>query len=311
MPGRRGHAYRAGRGSHAGNLTAASSSTFLDRAPRYAATVEESAHLAANRALWDDAVDAHLDSAFYDVEGWLAGASGPRPVERAALGEVAGLELVHLQCHFGQDSLGWARVGARVTGLDFSPAAIAAARALAQRAGLEERTRFVCADVHAAAATLGAGRFDVVYVSLGSLSWLPRVAPWAQQVAALLRPGGRLFLHEVHPLSDALADDTLRVTSTYFEQAEPFVEDAALAYAAEPGDRAARRGYTWSHGLGEVVTALVGNGLVLESLTEHDWTAFARFDWLLELGPQHFALPQDRPRIPLSYSLLARKPPAD
>jgi hypothetical protein len=129
-------------------------------------------------------------------------------------------------------------------------------------------------------------------------------------VGELLRPGGRLFVHEVHPLADALAEDELVLEHSYFEEAEPFVDTSAEAYtdndAAVPLSDAPT--YTWTHSLGEIVTALVGQGLVLEWLREHDWTAFERFPWLVRRGDQHWSIPPDRPRVPLSFSLLARRP---
>jgi 2-polyprenyl-3-methyl-5-hydroxy-6-metoxy-1,4-benzoquinol methylase len=147
--------------------------------------------LEANRANWDERTAVHLASRFYDVEGWLRDRRGPRPHELEALGEVSGLRLLHLQCHIGLDTLAWARAGARVTGLDFSPAAIDAARDLARRSGLSDKAEFVCADVYEAASALGHATFDIVYVSLGALCWLPDVDRWAEQVGALVAPGRR------------------------------------------------------------------------------------------------------------------------
>lgn len=262
---------------------------------------------AQNRALWDERVPIHVASEFYDVEGWLEEGRGPRPVDSDALGDVAGLDLIHLQCHFGLDTLAWARVGARVTGLDFSEPAIDQARALARRAGLEDEATFVWANVYDAVEALEGRTFDVVYVSLGALHWLPSVDRWAAVAAALTRPGGRLFLRDVHPLSDALSDDELVVEHTYFEEPEPYVDDSGLTYADETRAVSAPRNYTWNHSLGEIVTAVVGHGFALERLEEHDWTSFARFPWLVQTGPHHYALPPGRPRVPLSFTLLARR----
>ncbi len=229
--------------------------------------------------------------------------------EAALLGDVTGLDLVHLQCHFGKDTLGWARAGARVTGLDFSDVAVAAARDLARRAGLADRAEFVCAPVADAVAVLGGARFDLVYVSLGALCWLPSVAEWADQVAGLLRPGGRLFLHEVHPVSMALADEDLTVAYPYFEEPTPYRDTLAGSYAdptateALPGDPT----YGWNHGIGELVGALLAAGLRLDRLDEHDWTSFRRFPWLEESAEEEFVVPEGRLRVPLSFTLLATR----
>lgn len=265
--------------------------------------------LDANRHWWNSTVPVHLGSEFYDVEGWLAGERGPRAREAAVLGDVTGLDLVHLQCHFGKDTLGWARAGARVVGLDFSDRAIDAARDLAARAGLADRAQFVCAPVSDAVAVLGPARFDLVYVSLGALCWLPSVADWAAQVAGLLRPGGRLFLHEVHPVSAALADEDLTVAYPYFEEPAPYCDTEAGSYADPtatdvlPGDPT----YGWNHGMGETLGALLTAGMRIDRLDEHDWTSFARYPWLVQTDEEEFVIPDGRLRIPLSFTLLATR----
>jgi SAM-dependent methyltransferase len=157
-----------------------------------------------NRANWDDRVPVHLASEFYDLDGFRAGASSLRPFEAAEAGDMTGKRLVHLQCHVGLDTLSWARNGALVTGLDFSEPAIEAARSLA--AGLAIDASFVRADVYDAVSALGGQRFNVVYTGTGALVWLPDIARWAQVVAALLEPGGFLYLVEGHPFAQVLDD---------------------------------------------------------------------------------------------------------
>jgi len=264
--------------------------------------------IAANQANWDERVGIHVASRFYDVEGWLRHAPGPRSWETAALGSVAGLHLLHLQCHFGLDTLAWARAGAQVTGLDFSPAAIEAARAIAVRAGLATRSTFICADVYAAAETLGHTTYDIVYVSLGALCWLPSVDRWAEQAAALVAPGGRFYLHDGHPLAWALANDGLALANTYFEQDEPLIDDGGLTYTDGYHALVHRRTYEWNHSIGETVTALVRYGLRIEWLVEHDWTVWRHFPWLVPGDEGRWVTPNDRPRVPLTFSLLASRP---
>jgi SAM-dependent methyltransferase len=263
--------------------------------------------LAANRANWDDRAAVHLASRFYDVAGWLRDQPGPPVRERDALGDVAGLDLVHLQCHFGLDTLQWARVGARVTGVDFSPAAIVAARDLAARAGLAECARFVCADVFDAMDALDGATFDVVYVSLGALCWLPSVDRWAGQVGALLRPGGRCYVHDGHPLSWALDDEKFVIRHSYFEEPEANAFDSDATYTDADHPIAHTRTYEWNHGIGEIVTALVAHGLQVDSLVEHDWTVWPRFPWLVPEAKHRWVLPQGMPRIPLTFTLLAHR----
>jgi SAM-dependent methyltransferase len=263
--------------------------------------------LAANRANWDDRTGVHLESRFYDVEGWLRDERGPRAWEIDALGDVSGLRLLHLQCHFGLDTLAWARAGAIVTGLDLSPVAIDAARDIATRAGLADRADFVCADVHDAVDALGGATFDIVYVSLGALSWLPSVDRWSSQVGALVAPGGRFYLHDGHPVAWALADDGLRLEETYFEEAEPFTGEFETTYTDAGRPLRATRIYEWNHSIGEIVTALIHQGLRLDWLVEHDWTVASRFPWPVEDDQGRWRCPPDVPRVPLSFSLLATR----
>lgn len=264
-------------------------------------------YLAANRANWNDRVPVHASSSFYDIERWLADSHGPRPCEVESLGDVAGQRLVHLQCHLGLDTLAFARAGAHVTGLDFSGAALGVARSMAARTGLDDRARFVEADVLDAANALAPQVFDIVYVSIGSLCWLPSVERWAAQVAGLLGSGGRLYLHDDHPLSWALADDGAHLEHSYFEEVVPETNDGETTYTDGDSRPSHSRSYEWNHSLGEIVSALIHNGLVIDALTEHDWTLWPRFPWLVERdGEWH--VPADRPRLPLSFTLLASRP---
>jgi SAM-dependent methyltransferase len=261
--------------------------------------------LAVNRANWDDRVPIHAASEFYDVDGWLAGARDPRPWELEVIGDVADLEVVHLQCHFGLDTLSLAHAGARVTGVDLSSVAIAKAEELAEEAGLADRARFVESDVQHAAAALAPATFDLVYVSLGALCWLPNVARWASQVRALLRPGGRLFVHDCHPLTLAATDSEVVFEYSYFEEAEAWVDDEEVSYTDGEGRLANTRSFMWNHSLGEIVSAVLAEGLRLDHLEEHDWTSFPRFPWLVHTGDQRWETPPGHLRVPLSFTLLA------
>ena len=147
-----------------------------------------------------------------------------------------------------------------------------------------------------------------MYVSLGALCWLPSVDRWAEQVAALVCPGGRFYMHDGHPLAWALADDALSIEHTYFEQAEPFVDDSAQTYTDADRPLANRRTYEWNHGLGETVSALTHHGLRLNWLVEHDWTVWPQFPWLIRDDAGNWTTPPGVPRVPLSFSLLAGRP---
>lgn len=260
--------------------------------------------LALNRANWDDRVPVHVGSDFYDVAGFRAGASSLRDFELAEVGDVAGRRLLHLQCHFGLDTLSWARRGASVTGLDFSAAAIDTARGLAADLGLA--ARFVVSDVYAAPEALGGETFDLVYTGIGALYWLPDLDRWASVAASLVRPGGALYVAEFHPFTDVFGPDGRTAERDYF-RAEPEVWDGAGTYT----DGVLETGHTasvgWVHTLGDVLTAVARAGLRLEFLHEHETTLFARYPVLERVGAHGFGFPAGHPRLPLMYSLRAAR----
>jgi SAM-dependent methyltransferase len=260
---------------------------------------------AANRACWDERVPIHVAGPFYDVEGFLAGRDALRPFEVAELGDVAGRDLVHLQCHFGLDSLSWARRGANVVGLDFSEPAVVEARRLAARAGID--AEFVWSDVYDAPEALGGRRFDVVYTGLGALSWLPDLPRWAEVAASLVKPGGVLYLAEFHPFAYILDDDQPCIRFDYFHTA-PLVWDEPGTYADLSATTVNNRTYEWIHPIGEVVSSLIDAGLVLRFLHEHDHTLFPQFPWLEQADDRSWRVPPGRPTMPLMYSLLAARP---
>lgn len=263
-------------------------------------------HLELNRASWDERVPVHVNSDFSDAKGFLAGTHDPlRPFEIAELGEVEGLDLVHLQCHFGLDTLAWARRGANVTGVDFSVPAIEAARRIAADVALE--ADFVACDVYDAVGALGHRTFDVVYTGLGALIWLPDVERWAGVVAGLLRPGGVLYLAEFHPIAHVFGDDDRRVERDYFDRG-PFRWDEDNTYASTETGFEHAVTIEWQHTLADVLNAVVGAGLVVESFHEHDHTLYPRWPDLVVGEGGRYDLPAGAPRLPLMYSLTARRP---
>lgn len=267
--------------------------------------------LVINRAWWDERVPLHLASELYGVDRFLAGGSTLRPFEVEEAGSVAGKRLVHLQCHFGLDALSWARAGASVVGLDFSAPAVDAANALAGETGLD--ARFVRADVHEAPAALAGERFDIVYTGLGALNWLPDLSRWAAVVAELLKPGGFLYLSEFHPLTWIFADDGLTVELDYFHDPGGTVfDEGAGSYADPDAQTGQNETREWAHPLADVLSAVLEAGLALELFHEHDYTLFPRFPdmvadrELLGAGVV-YRQPEGRPRLPLMYSLRARR----
>lgn len=263
-----------------------------------------------NRAWWDERTPLHVASPLYDVDAFRAGRESLRPFELDLLGDVSGLRLAHLQCHFGLDTLGWARHGASVVGLDFSAPAVDAANGLAAELGLDGR--FVCADVYDAVEALGGERFDVVYTGFGALTWLPDLDAWSEVVASLLKPGGRLLLAEFHPFSWVFGDgddqEGLEVVDDYFGEG-PSIWDEAGSYADLAAETVHNVTVEHQHHLAEILTAVLSRGLVLEAFQEHDHTLFPQFPFLVEDVEQRcWRLPEGSPRIPLMYALVARRP---
>jgi len=262
-----------------------------------------------NRASWDERAIIHARDAtgFYAVERFLAGGDTLLPIESRELGEVAGKHVLHLQCHIGLDTLGLARRGAIVTGLDFSGAAIAAARGLATRAGLD--ALFVEADVYEAPQRL-IGGYDGVYVSWGSLNWLPDIERWAATVVALLAPGGFLYLVEEHPSFATMTEVDGKLTTTLCWRTSIHRPDAfepATSYTGDDTELGCRRIYEWRHPLSEVVMTLLRSGLELDFLHEHEALPWRKLPMMIAHEDRMFRLPDHAPRTPLAFSLRAYK----
>jgi SAM-dependent methyltransferase len=279
---------------------------------------------ALNRANWDERVPAHAASAEYAVDKFVADPTFLSEVVRfdlPRLGNISGVRGVHLQCHIGTDTLSLARLGAQMTGLDFSEPAIAQARSLAASAGAAPtepgepgvgQVTYVASDVYDAVFVLGKEAFDLVFTGIGALIWLPDIRRWAGVVADLLRPGGRLFLREGHPmlwsLADSRDDGLLVVEFPYFERTEPVVWNEGGTYVETDVEFVSTTTHEWNHGLGEVVTALFDHGLQLTMLEEHrsvPWEALPGLMSRDEHGEWHL---NDQPeRLPLTYTLQAVK----
>lgn len=276
-------------------------------------------HARTNRDNWDDRVDAHAASPDYALDRLVDDPGRVSDVvayDRDRMGDVAGLSLLHLQCHIGTDTVSWGKLGARVTGLDFSEPAIGVARDLAARCGLGD-ARFVVATVDDAPRALAGESFDVVYTGIGALCWLPDVARWAEVVAGLLAPGGRLFIREGHPVLWAMDwerdDDLLVLGLPYFEQADPTRWDEDGTYVAVPEGTSfdTTVSYDWNHGLGEILSAVLAAGLVVERFEEHrevPWRPFELFEPSSEHPGEYVLPPHRRESAPLTYTLVARRP---
>jgi SAM-dependent methyltransferase len=258
-----------------------------------------------NLANWNDRAAAHAASPDYSAARYAedpAHLSGTVRFDRELLGSLTGQRGVHLQCHIGTDTISLTRLGATMTGLDFSDKSLAEARRIATAAGAD--IRFVESDVYDAHAAVGDG-YDLVYTGIGALCWLPDVARWARVVASLLRPGGRLFIREGHPLLWAF-DEQLELVFPYFETPEPIVWDTPQTYVRTDTVLTNTTTHVWNHGLGEIVTAVLDAGLTLTGLVEHRSVPWEALPGLMHRLPNGEFQLADRPdRLPHSYTLQA------
>jgi SAM-dependent methyltransferase len=267
---------------------------------------------AVNRAHWDERASAHAASPGYAVASFIADPTFLSEVVRfdlPRLGDISGLRGVHLQCHIGTDTVSLSRLGAKMTGLDFSPPALVEARKLAAAAGAD--VDFVESDVYSAPDLLPAAAFDLVFTGIGALCWLPDIARWAQVVGTLLKPAGRLFLREGHPMLwaiDERQEADLVVGFPYFETPDPIIFDEPGSYVEVDVDLQATESRTWNHGLGEIVTALLDVGLTLTMLVEHQSLPWEGLPGQMErVGAKEWRLYERPERMPLSYTLQAIK----
>lgn len=271
------------------------------------------AWFADNRANWDSRAEAHM---FGDYEG-----KGRLIADKTAIsdvlaqdidrfGDLTGKDVCHLQCHVGTDTIGFARRGAnRVVGLDFSAESLRYARELAAQAGAD--VEFVGANVYDAREAVD-GVFDLVYTSVGVLCWLPDVRAWAGQVAALLKPGGTFFIRDDHPMFMTIGEDVtggLRVEQPYFETPEPMTWDDKESYVTTPGAPKLRNttNHQWNHSLGEIVTALIDAGLMIQSFEESHHCAWCPWPDLMVKDARGYRLRDNPGRLPLQFAITATK----
>ena len=270
---------------------------------------------AVNRRRWDELVGVHLAPGGYDLTQLRGGAGRLHAIEEAelpeAFGPLSGQRLIHLQCHFGADTLTLAQRGATVTGVDFSPEAIRAAEGLAAELGLAGRARFVRCNLYDAPAAVGeAGGFDLAFVTWGAISWLPDIRAWARVVANFLRPGGRLYLAEGHPAALVFDDRAAGPDgmpgwfAPYFARAPIVTEEHDYANREAVLENSSEIGFL--HPLGDVTAALGEAGLGIRLLREHEAVPWQMFRCLVR-GPDGLWRWPDRPWLPLAFSLMAER----
>ncbi|MBD2869311.1 class I SAM-dependent methyltransferase [Paenibacillus sp. IB182493] len=259
-----------------------------------------------NRLNWNDRTAVHAKSAFYNVEAFVAGEGSLPELDLTELGSVAGRSMLHLQCHFGMDTLSWARMGARVTGVDISDEAIALAESLNERLGLD--ARFLRSDLYDAAEALQGEQFDIVYTSYGVLCWLPDLTRWAELIGASLKPGGTFYMAELHPhafIYEA-ADGGLHIQYPYFDN-EAKRYESATTYTGDEDKLNHPVTYQWQHTLGDIVSALAGAGLTLEFVHEFPYTVYEMFPGLMLRDEKGRWRLKQNGNMPLLFSVKATK----
>jgi len=255
-----------------------------------------------NRRLWDARAEAHVRSKLYDVPAFIRKPFSLKEIEIGFLGDIRDKTVLHLQCHFGQDTISLGQLGAQATGLDFSGTAIEEARKLAQATASD--ASFVCADVYDTSKVLGR-TFDVVFSSYGTIGWLPDLRAWGRVVADCLKPGGRFVFAEFHPILWIFNDDFTKLEYSYFNRGL-IVEEKAGTYA----DSSAvidLPGVSWNHPLQDVLGSLLEAGLTLNRFAEYDYSPYDCFPNTVETSPGHFMIKGMDGKIPMVYALEATK----
>jgi SAM-dependent methyltransferase len=252
----------------------------------------------ANREAWNKKTRIHKNSSFYDLEGFKSGKTSLKPPELSEMGDVHQRSLLHLQCHFGLDSLSWARMGSRVTGVDFSEEAITAARQLSEEVNVP--AEFICCNIYDLPLQLSK-KFDIVFTSYGVLGWLPDIDNWAGIVSNYLTRGGIFYMIEFHPFVWMMDENFERIKYYYHNQQT--IADVQTGTYAEPDAKIEYEEYSWNHSLSEVVNALIRHGLQIEFLTEFPFSSYNCFKGLVQGEDGNWRVQGLENKIPMMYSI--------
>jgi 2-polyprenyl-3-methyl-5-hydroxy-6-metoxy-1,4-benzoquinol methylase len=263
---------------------------------------EHKDYIHINKTSWNKKVAIHLESAFYDMDSFRKGKSSLKAIELNLLGDVSGKSILHLQCHFGQDSISLSRMGAEVTGVDFSDQAIAAARDLATQENAN--TEFICCNIYDLKEHLHK-KFDIVFTSYGTIGWLPDLNKWGELIASFVKPGGHFVFVEFHPAVWMFDDDFTKISYDYFNS-EAITETLSGTYADKEAN-ITQQYVMWNHGMGEVVNSLIRSGLTLQSLEEFDYSPFDCFRHTECVGPDQYRIKHIEYKFPMVYAIKANK----
>lgn len=259
-------------------------------------------YLAINRNSWNNKTDVHVASDFYDMEGFRKGNNSLNSIELELLGDIRGKKILHLQCHFGQDSISLSRLGAEVIGVDLSDKAIEHARKIASE--LNSTAEFICCDVYNLPQELDR-EFDIVFTSYGTIGWLPDLDQWAEVVSRFLKPGGTFVFAEFHPLIWMFDNSFEKIAYNYFNSG-PIIETESGTYA-DRNVEITQEYVCWNHSLSEVMNSLIQNGLVIKVFNEYDYSPYNCFNKTIEIAPKKFRIEDLGDMIPMVYALKAIK----
>jgi ubiquinone/menaquinone biosynthesis C-methylase UbiE len=260
-------------------------------------------YIEINRNSWNNRTDIHLKSEFYDLDGFLKGNNSLNEIELKLLGDIEGKSILHLQCHFGQDTISLTRLGANATGVDLSDKAIENAKQIAKQTN--SKAEFICCNIYDLPKHLDK-KFDLVFTSYGTIGWLPDLDRWAKIISRFLKPNGQFIFVEFHPLVWMFDDNFEKIEYRYFNSGA-IVETETGTYADKTAE--ITQAYVmWNHGLGEVVNSLLKNGLEINSLEEFDYSPYNCFNKTIEFEPNKFRISHLDNKIPMVYSIKATKP---
>lgn len=255
-----------------------------------------------NKTLWNAKTSHHVKSDFYRNDDFLAGMNSLNDIELPLLGDLTGKTVLHLQCHFGQDTLSMARMGAKVTGIDLSDAAVATAKAQAAQLGLD--AEFICTNIYDLPNVLDR-QFDIVFTSYGTICWLPDMEKWAGIVSRYVKPGGTFVFADFHPAVWMFDNNFTRVQYSYFNRER--IEETETGTYADYNADINLNSVTWNHDLGEVLQNLLSKGLQLQNFAEYDYSPYACFPETVEIAPRKYQIPGMEGKLPMVYSLKMTK----
>ncbi len=262
----------------------------------------ENNYIEINRQSWNNRIETHLKSEFYDLNGFLQGKSSLNDIELNLLGDINGKTILHLQCHFGQDTISLGRLGAEVTGVDLSNKAIESAKQIAK--DTNSTAKFICCDIYDLPNHLEE-KFDIVFTSYGTIGWLPDLDKWAKIVSKFLKPNGQFVFVEFHPVVWMFDDNFEKIGYSYFNSGA-IIETENGTYADKKAD-ITQSSVCWNHGLSEVLNNLISNGVEINSLEEHDYSPYNCFNKTIEFEPKKYRIEHLDDKIPMVYSITATR----